>query len=157
MFSGVGCFSIIIAKHAVTDMVYSIDLNPFAIELMKENIRLNKVVDRVLALYGDARSIIEGDLTNIADRVLMPLPEKAYDYIDTALLALKPRGGWVHYQDFVFTKQGDNPAIKSVERLSTILNELKVNYQIPSSRIIRSIGPRWYQTALDVQIFSYPK
>lgn len=157
MFSGVGCFSIIIAKNALTEMVYSIDLNPYAVELMNENILINKVVDRVRALHGDARNIVESHLSNIADRVLMPLPEKAYDYIDTALLTLKPCGGWVHYQEFVFTKQGENPITKSVERLSKKLLELKVNYQIPSSRIIRSIGPRWYQIVLDLQILSNQK
>ena len=40
MFAGVGCFSIIIAKHSPARRVYSIDLNPAAVQLMQENIAL---------------------------------------------------------------------------------------------------------------------
>ncbi|MCP8322530.1 MAG: class I SAM-dependent methyltransferase family protein, partial [archaeon] len=48
MFSGVGSFSILIAKHQPSSMIYSIDINPDAYNLMLENIKLNKVSDRVI-------------------------------------------------------------------------------------------------------------
>jgi len=43
MFAGVGCFSIIIAKHSNAAKVFSIDVNPAAIQFTQENVRLNRV------------------------------------------------------------------------------------------------------------------
>ena len=59
MFAGVGCFSIIIAKRQPTAKVYSIDINPAAVQFMQENIRLNRVYGKVVPLLGDAKEIVE--------------------------------------------------------------------------------------------------
>ena len=99
MFAGVGCYSIIIAKHSEADRIYSIDVNPKAIEYTQENIRLNKVDGKVIPVLGDSKQIIQEKLQNIAERVLMPLPELAYEYLDSAIIALKPKGGSIHYYD----------------------------------------------------------
>ena len=53
MFAGVGCFSIIIAKHANPAKVFSIDVNSAAIQFMQNNIRLNRVYAKVIPLLGD--------------------------------------------------------------------------------------------------------
>jgi len=93
MFAGVGCYSMIIARHSKAERVYSIDINPVAVEYIEENAKLNKVEDRVVSVEGDAKLIIEERLQSTADRVLMPLPKKAYEYLDCAVFALKPAGG----------------------------------------------------------------
>jgi tRNA (guanine37-N1)-methyltransferase len=100
MFAGVGCFSIVIAKRAATARVFSIDVNPAAIQFMSENIRLNKVYGRVIPMLGDARIFVAEQLWHVADRVLMPLPERAFDYLSPAVSTLKSSGGWIHYYDF---------------------------------------------------------
>jgi tRNA (guanine37-N1)-methyltransferase len=97
MFAGVGCYSIIIAKHSHPKRVYSIDINPTAFKFLKENARLNRVERQVLPILGSAKETIEAKLAGIADRVIMPLPQKAYEYIDAALLALKSRKSTIHY------------------------------------------------------------
>jgi tRNA (guanine37-N1)-methyltransferase len=89
MFAGVGCFSIITAKHSAAAKVFSIDLNPAAIQFMKENIRLNRVYDIVTPLLGDSKDIINSRLQHVADHVLMPLPEKAIEYLPCAVSAPK--------------------------------------------------------------------
>ena len=43
MFAGVGCYSIVIAKHSKAEKIFSVDINPVAFEYMRENIYLNKV------------------------------------------------------------------------------------------------------------------
>ena len=93
MFAGVGCFSIIIAKYSNAKKVYSIDVNPAAYHLMQENIRINSVFERVVPILGDAKDIIQTKLNRSADRVLMPLPEKALEYLPYAILALRNAGG----------------------------------------------------------------
>jgi len=78
MFAGVGCYSVIIAKHSNPEKIFSIDINPVAIQCMQENIRLNKVEEKVIPVQGNAKKVIEERWKNVADRVLMPLPERAY-------------------------------------------------------------------------------
>jgi tRNA (guanine37-N1)-methyltransferase len=97
MFAGVGCFSIVIAKHANPAKVFSIDVNPAATQFMQENIRLSRVYGKVIPLLGDSKEIVTNRLQQVADRVLMPLPEKALKYLPCALSALKALGGWIHY------------------------------------------------------------
>ena len=152
MFSGVGCFSIASAKHSEPLKVYSVDINPFAFQYLKENIRLNRVEKTVIPVLGDAKNVIEETLQKTCDVILMPLPEKAYDSLEYALLALNPVGGMIHYYDFEFAKKNENPVEKAEKKVSKKLHKLCGNFQIKFGRIIRPIGPGWYQIVLDIQI-----
>lgn len=152
MFAGVGCYSIIIAKYSKVEKIYSIDVNPVAFQFMWENVLLNKVLEQVIPLKGDAKTIIAESLRKIADRVLMPLPEKAFEYIDFAVAALKPKSGWVHYYDFEHAKKGERPIEKVKEKVAEKLSEIGLDFAIPFSRVVRDTGPRWYQVVLDIQI-----
>lgn len=100
MFAGVGPFSVLVAKNKMGVKVHAIDINPKAIELLKNNIRLNRVENRVFPIQGDARQVIKTKLLGVADRVIMNLPEKASEFIDVACKTLKPTGGTVHYYSF---------------------------------------------------------
>ena len=152
MFAGVGCYSIAIAKHSKPEKIFSIDINPVAIQYMQENIKLNKVEEKVVPVQGDAKKVIEERFQNVADRVLMPLPEKAYEYLDYALLALKPTGGRIHYYDFEHTKKGENPIEKIGSKVSEKLQMLGINFKVTFGRIVRTTGPDWYQVVLDIQV-----
>ena len=152
MFAGVGCFSIAIAKHAKPKKIYSIDINPIAHKYQQENIRLNRVDNKIFPIQHDAKVVIEKKLNNFADRILMPLPEKAYDYLEYAILALKTNGGRVHYYDFEYAKKKKD-LLQRVE--SKVLNKIQPfckKAHIEFSRFVRSIGPRWYQVVLDIDI-----
>ena len=152
MFAGVGSFSIIIAKHSRAERVYSIDANPMAFKHMQENALLNHVIDRVVPLKGDAKTAIMEKLQNTADRVLMPLPEKAYEYLDCAIAALKPKGGWIHYYDFEHTWKNENPIEKVKAKISRKLSRFNVDFVMPFGRVVRDTGPRWQQVVVDIQI-----
>jgi len=156
MFAGVGCFSILIAKKNELVKVYSIDINPIAITFMEKNVRLNRVYNKVTPLLGDAKIILKNKLCGIADRILMPLPEKAYDYLSSAILSLKKSGGWIHYYDFEYGKKNVCVLDKTKFKVSEKLNSLGIAFNIPTSRIIRSIGPNWYQVVLDIHILKVP-
>ena len=151
MFAGVGCFSIVIAKHSNVAKVYSIDINPAAVQNMQENVRLNRVYGKVIPILGDAKDVIEKKLCHVADRVLMPLPEKAFEYLPYALLALKKAGGWIHYYDFEHAKKNENPIEKVKLKVTEKLASLGVDFEIPFGRVIRSTGPNWFQIVLDIK------
>lgn len=152
MFAGVGCYSILIAKHAKARKVYSIDLNPDAVRYMLENILLNKVQNQVVTIQGDAKNVIQQTLKNKVDRVLMPLPERAYEYLDYALLALKPAGGWIHYYAFEHAKKPENPMEKAEAKVRKKLRNLNIDFEVPFRRIVRDVGPNWFQIVLDIRI-----
>jgi tRNA (guanine37-N1)-methyltransferase len=151
MFAGAGCFSIIIAKHSDAEKVYSIDINPVAVKSMQENVRLNRVYDKIVPMLGDAKDIIEKRLCHIADRVLMPLPEKACEYLPYALLALKRAGGWIHYYDFEHAKKNENPIVKIKLKVVEKFESLNADFQIPFEHVVRATGPNWYQIVLDIK------
>ena len=149
MFAGVGCYSIFIAKHSKPESILSIDINPVAIQYMQENVKLNKVEEKVVPVQGDAKNVIEERFQNVADRVLMPLPEKAYEYLDYALLALKPTGGLIHYYDFEHAKKPEDSIEKIKTKVSEKLEKFNVDFEISFQRIVREVGPNWFQVVLD--------
>jgi len=153
MFSGVGCFSILIAKET-RSKVYSIDINPLAYEYMQKNVRLNHVSNYVIPLLGDSKDVINLQLCGVADRVLMPLPELAFEYLPYALMALKPYGGWIHFFDFQHATKDEDPVEKTRQKVAIYLTNLGVSYTFGFSRVIRSVGPYWYQTVLDICVSS---
>lgn len=150
MFSGVGCFSIAIARLAKPRAVYSIDISRDAYTLMRENVYMNGVDHIVIPILGDARQTVESRFEGIADRVLEPLPDLAYAYLDVALKALKPEGGWIHYYNFIHVKSmGVNYEIDRVRRRVERMG-WKVAYA--KARRVRSIGPNWIQIAVDLYV-----
>jgi len=156
MFAGVGCFSIIITKHVNTAKVFSIDVNPAAIQFMRENIRLNRVYGKVIPLLGDSKAIIDRRLQHAADRVLMPLPEKAFEHLPSAISALKTSGGWLHYYDFEHAEKTEDPVEKTKLEVTEKLSSLNVAFEFSFSRVVRTTGPNWYQVVLDIHITHVP-
>ncbi|QOR93885.1 class I SAM-dependent methyltransferase family protein [Thermosphaera chiliense] len=153
MFAGIGLFSIIIAKYSKPDKVHSIDINPYAFEYMVENIRLNKVENIVIPYLGDAKEIIEKHLLNTADRVLMPYPELALEYFETAVKALKQRAGWIHVYLHVKSLKGKNPLKEAEEAVVKTASSVGVGkYVIENSRIVRNVGPRLVQVVVDLYV-----
>ncbi len=156
MFSGVGCFSIVIAKAHSHSRVYSIDVNPTAIKFMRDNIRVNRVYGNVVPILGDSAEIIRAQLRGVADRVLMLLPEKALAYLPYAVSALKSTGGWIHYYDFQHATANEDPVEQTKRKVSQKLGELGVKYLFANARVVRSTGPNWFQTVLDIRVTSQP-
>jgi len=150
MFSGVGCFSISIARLAKPRAVYSIDISKDAYVLMKENVYINNVEYTVIPILGDARQTIESRLRYIADRVIEPLPDLAYAYLDVALKALKPEGGWIHYYSFIHVKSMSLDY--EVCRIKKRIGMYGWIAKYAKARIVRSVGPNWVQSVVDLYV-----
>ncbi|NPA75784.1 MAG: class I SAM-dependent methyltransferase family protein [Euryarchaeota archaeon] len=97
MFAGCGPFSVLIAKHRDVK-IYAGDINPYAIEYLKENIRLNKL-ENIVPLLGDAREVYKL-IPEKVDRVIMNLPHSAYEFLPFARQVLK-KGGKVNYYEIL--------------------------------------------------------
>ena len=152
MFAGVGSFSLRIAKETKFSKIYSIDINSDAFLRMFRNVLANNMLNRIMCAYGDAVQIIHDLLRGKADRVLMPLPEKWLQYLTPALEALKPNGGLIHIQTFVHAKKNVDPVNASSAQVREAFQDLNCESVIENERIVRSVGPRWYQVAHDVKV-----
>ena len=147
MFGGVGMFSLLAAKDNVCT-VYNIDINPVAAQLCKENAQINKLKGEVISLNGDATKVIEEQLTEKADRVLMLLPERSDEFLDSALNCLK-KEGIIHYYSHIHADRKQDAPKLSEEHFVSVN---KTNAEIITSRNVRPVGPRFYQTVVDVKI-----
>ena len=148
MFGGVGMFSIIAAKRKKCT-VYNIDINPIAAKLCEKNIRLNKkLVGKVISIHGDAAKIIEEQFCDQGDRVLMLLPERSDEFLNSAILATK-RNGIIHYYSHIHADKKSQAAKLSEKHY---LDTTPIKSKILNSKIVRAVGPRYYQTVVDVRI-----
>jgi tRNA (guanine37-N1)-methyltransferase len=150
LFAGIGPFSIQIAKNHQNVNIYAVDVNPDAFEYLKKNIRVNRVVEKVHPLLGDARQLVKARLASIADRAIMNLPEKAIQYLDVACEAIKPSGGTIHFYTFVDStsyKETTEPLL--VEHIQKCGRQVEA---IPFSRLVRATAPREWQAVFDIKI-----
>ncbi|MFB5630780.1 MAG: class I SAM-dependent methyltransferase family protein [Nitrosopumilaceae archaeon] len=147
MFGGVGMFSIIAAKRKKCT-VYNIDINPIATKLCEKNIKLNKLKGNVISINGNASKIIESQLKDKGDRVLMLLPESSDEFLNSAILATK-NNGIIHFYSHIHADEKLNAAKLSEKHYLEIT---PINSKILNSKIVRAVGPRYYQTVVDIEI-----
>ncbi len=145
MFAGIGPFSIMIAKSRSPKVVYAIDMNPAAIEFMRENIALNRV-QGIEPILGDARDEVKK--LEKADRIIMNLPHDASNYVPDALGALRP-GGIIHYYEIM-----EDSGVK--ERLDGIADLARKEGRVMKElarRKVKSYSPTMTFYGFDLQFF----
>ena len=147
MFGGIGMFSIIAAKNKKCS-VYNIDINPDAANFCQKNITINKLTGNVISIHGDASNVIEKQLKNKSDRTLMLLPEKSDEFLNSAILATK-NNGVIHYYSHIHADKKSDAAKLSEQHYLEIT---PVSSTILGSKIVRPVGPRFYQTVVDIKI-----
>ncbi|QDA31505.1 class I SAM-dependent methyltransferase family protein [Thermococcus indicus] len=142
MFAGVGPYAVLLAKKA--KLVFAVDLNPWAVRYLEENIGLNKV-DNVVPVLGDVRKVA-GQLK--ADRVIMNLPKFADRFLREAMLSVRD-GGVVHY--YGFGPDGDLFS-EHEAKIKTVARELGLGVEFLGERKVRPYAPRQFNIAIDFQV-----
>jgi tRNA (guanine37-N1)-methyltransferase len=150
MFAGVGTFSVIMAKkHQIK--VYNIDSNLDAYILSIMNSRINRLKDRIFSIHGDSQNILSSNsFKDRIDRVLLPLPERAHEFVDISINCLRPSGGHLHFFSHIKsdTKAGVVPT--SEAHINNLFS--KYDFEIEHTQIVRDVAPRLYQTVTDLFI-----
>lgn len=137
LFAGVGPFALVIAKEHPDTQVVAVEINPDAARYMRENVILNKL-DNLEVLEGDARGFGYQDF----DRVVMPLPHSAEEFLPLAFSALK-KGGCIHFYTIV---ESEDAIGKAVSKANSHQRGL-----FPSSgRVVRPYSPKMVQVVLDL-------
>jgi tRNA (guanine37-N1)-methyltransferase len=81
----------------------------------------------------------------------MPLPEKAKEFVASAVAALSDRKGTIHYLAHVRAKNRKLGIEAGVTDTADAFREYR--YKILKTKIIREVGPRLYQIVSDVVLF----
>ena len=128
--------------------IYNIDINPEATKLCNKNIEINKLVGNIISIEGDSSEIKKHNIENKSDRTLMLLPEQSDKFLDSAILTTK-NNGVIHYYSHIHAdKKSDAPKLSERHFLETT----SIKSTILGSKIVRPVGPRFYQTVVDVKI-----
>ena len=98
MFSGVAPYPLVINKFSQARSIVGIESNPLAHNYGTRNLTLNKVKDSIELFWGDVRDVVP-EIDRKFERIIMPLPTAAKDYLPVALRFLSP-GGTMHFYDF---------------------------------------------------------
>ena len=141
-FAGAGCFSIQIARRKAAE-VYSLDINPWAIECMKRGVAENKMRGEVHPILADARRppLIDGSI----DRAILPLPSLADQALPVAVRALG-ESGYVHHYREIRGRRTQVCQVSEAQLESLVRRTMPdVSVEVLSSRIVRSVGRmRWH-------------
>ncbi|MHA1932827.1 MAG: class I SAM-dependent methyltransferase [Promethearchaeota archaeon] len=148
MFAGMGYFSLPIAKHSEVGQIYSIELNPTSYKTLLENIKINHLDEKIIAINGDCKKeILKLSNSGIrADRVIMGVFPAPKDYIKEALSLTKEEGTFYHYEGVV----EKDTFISLFKEFDEIGQEEQFNCELKSHRFVKSYGPNLFHTVLDI-------
>ncbi|MDE1761631.1 MAG: class I SAM-dependent methyltransferase family protein [Candidatus Micrarchaeota archaeon] len=146
MFAGMGPFAIEIGIMHKGANVVGIELNRSAYGYMRQNIILNRLKN-VTAEVGDVKKAV-AKYRGFADRIVMPLPKDAYDFLGSALTAAKRRC-IIHYYGF----GGKDSAYSEHEQKVRRFFESKgVKVKVIGRREVRKYSPAEIEVVIDFQI-----
>ncbi|MBI4020816.1 MAG: 50S ribosomal protein L11 methyltransferase [Candidatus Aenigmarchaeota archaeon] len=140
MFCGVGPYPVLIAKRRRC-LVTGIELNPTAAAYAEENVRKNKVQERVRIIRGDVRKA-EGTY----DRIVMPLATEAYRYFPLALRHIR-KGGIIHL--YGLAREGSR---ETEDVIAAAADEARKKVRIISVRRGVPYSPRVTTAYYDVKV-----
>lgn len=145
MFAGVGPFSVIIAKKKRVK-VKAVEINPDAYRYLIENINLNNVSDRVTPVLGDSGKVLRNE-SEVYDRVVMDLPFRSLEYLDTALRVVK-KNGVIHLYT---VGENEDTLEKNVEKIQDRIKEMGHSVDILFKRIVLETAPRKFIIVVDLE------
>ena len=112
MFSGCSVYPLVIAKNTNVKEIYAIEINPTAHKYALENLKLNKI-SNIELIKGNVKNIIP-KLNKRFDRIIMPLPKSAVDFLNLALNKVK-KNGIIHFYSFAEENKYGS-IIKTIEK-----------------------------------------
>jgi len=171
MFSGIAPFVCVLAKNAKESInnIIGIELNPIAHKYAEKNILQNKLKN-ASAINGDVRKIVptlknkktslintlyikflalfnKGNNIQKFDRIIMPLPRSAEEFLDTALIVAK-KGTWIHLYGFLSEDEFDKYKQKIIDISSKMGHKVNIHGIVKCGQF----SPRLYRICVDFKI-----
>ena len=145
MFSGCGVYPLVIGKNTKPKNIVGVEINPTAHKYALENLKLNKTKNIEL-IKGDVKKILP-KINKKFDRIIMPLPKGAENFLDLALNKIK-KNGTIHFYSFSEENKYDKIT-------KTIENECKKNkkqHKILNILKCGQFSPRVFRICVDIRI-----
>ena len=143
MFSGIGYFSIPLAKYGNPEHIYAAEINPASYQYLVTNIRINKVQNIFTTYNVDCSTIT---LPEKADLIVMG-HFSSPAYIQHAVDNLRI-GGVIIMHHLVSSENLQN----SSQGIEKKLKDYGVAYRINSSRVVKSYSPHHWHVVTEVMI-----
>lgn len=149
MFSGAAPYPIVLSKNTKAKHILGIEINPDGHKYGLENIKLNKCKN-VELICGDVHDVAPKlkKENKIFDRILMPLPKTADEFLSDAL-SLSKKGTTIHFYDFLDDKNFD----KAKEKIDQACKKNKIKYKILDLVKCGQHAPHVYRICVDFEIF----
>ena len=144
MFSGCAPYPLVISKNSKPKEVYGIEINPAAHKYALENVQLNKA-SNVKLFKGDVRKVAPL-LKKKFDRIVMPLPKTADDFLGITIPLLKKRGV-LHFYDF----QSESLLKESEQKVIDSFSKRKRKCSVIQTVLCGQHAPRVFRICVDVQ------
>jgi len=139
MFSGVGVYEIIISKNSSAKEIYGVEINKDAHEYARKNVSLN-LVSNVHLFLGDVRDF---NINKKFDRIIMPLPREAENFLDVARKFIKDKG-MIHF--YTFSNE------KDIENVDELIKKYFDNFKILNKVKCGNFAPGIFRYCIDFKV-----
>lgn len=146
-FAGVGPFPLVIFKKEQKTKMYAIELNPIAFKYLQQNIILNNALNSIFPSLGDVRKIAP-KLGVKFNRILMPLPKGAADFLD-ASFRCAARGCVIHFYQFA---RAERPFDEAISKIREKAGKNKRKVKIIHKQVVRPFAPCIVQVVIDAKV-----
>jgi tRNA (guanine37-N1)-methyltransferase len=147
MFAGIGAIAVAICKkQPFVKKIVAIEINPQAVEYVRENAAINRVADKILAIEGDVRKEAQR-FYNQCNRVIMPLPLSASEYLEEAIKCLREKRIIHFYTNII--KDDFSSAEKLIEEVCKKMNK---KWKILNKHKVSEYSPQKWNVYIDIEI-----
>ena len=144
MFSGIGPYAIAISKKKPETEITCVEINLEAVKYAEKNIQMNKIsnIKNYCWDVRDARGL------GTFDRIIMPLPETALEFLDSAFICAK-KGTIIHLYGVSNQKEKFTDLKEKVEQATETLN---MSFKFAGEQRVLPFAPRMWKVRLDLKI-----
>ncbi|MEK6856147.1 MAG: hypothetical protein AABX66_03255, partial [Nanoarchaeota archaeon] len=146
LFGGVGPFAIVIAKTGKSKKVVSVELGRECSKYALENVKRNKLENKVEIIQGDVRRILP-KINRTFDRVVMTRPNLKDSFLEVSFPRVK-KGGIIHY--YGFYREVDLDKMKEMIEKEAKKAERKI--KILGIKKAGDIGVRTFRYRVDIKV-----
>lgn len=146
LFSGVGVYGFVFSKHSKASRIVEVEINPDACKYAEESLKLNKNIKNVSLHCGDVREFFDNYQGEKFDRVVMPLPASASEFLDVVSKLIK-KNGIIHFYFF----DGED-VIKDNSKLEKLFSKYFERFKILKIVKAGQKSPRVFRLCSDILV-----
>lgn len=148
MCGGVAPYAVVMAKMSKGKKFVSVELGRDCTKYAKQNVKRNKVNDRVEAIGGDVRKVLP-KMKEKFDRIVMGRPNLKDSFLDVTFPRIK-KGGIIHYYGF----HPENERAEMLEMIKIEASKARRKIRILKIKKAGEIGVKTYRYRVDFKVLN---